>query len=159
VRLAHNLTSFLRQSYLPVERPDNVSVGFAPYFLDVVLLAVLPIAAFGWLRWRTAARSARALAQSVISVGLALGLVVFGYFPAFVTFVVKSQRAFFGDLFLVIVLVFTLRRLVEKGWVGRTALWSGLALLLCASDFYYLSVVLSVDHTRRHWPRFDYDLS
>ncbi len=154
-RLAHGVELFLRQSFLPLIRQDNVPVGFAPYFLYVVLLVAL----VGSLRRRGPSRPRGSVLRGLVRAAFSLGLVVFGYLPAFIGVVVKSQRGFFGDLFLVIVLVFWLLRLLENGWIKQTALWSVLVVLLCASDVYYLSFTLSVDHSRNHWPRFDYDLS
>ena len=45
-----------------------------------------------------------------------------------------------------IVLVFWLLHLLEKGWIKRATLWSTLAVLLCASSAYYAYFTLSVDH-------------
>ena len=159
VRLARGVVFFLQQSFLPVQRPDNVRVGFAPYFLYLVMLAAAALALFTWVRHRDAIRRGGGIVRLMIALPFAAGLVVFGYLPAFITPIVKSQRTLFGDLFLVIVMVFGLLRLMERGWIGRKALWSVLIVLLVASDAYYLSVVLAVDHSRRHWPRFDFDLS
>jgi len=146
---------FLQQSFLPVQRVDGVPVGFAPYFVYVVLIGVSVSALVARMR----RRGSPGPSGGLISAGLSVALVVFGYVPAFIIVIVKSQRSLFGDLFLVIVVVFWLLRLVESGWIGRAALWSLLAVLLSASDAYYLHFTLSVDHSRNHSPRFDFDLS
>ena len=71
----------------------------------------------------------------------------------------KSQRTLFGDLFFVIVLVFWLLWLVERGRVGRVVLGVLLTALVGVSDAYYLHFVRSVDHSHNHMPRFDFDMS
>jgi hypothetical protein len=156
-RLARSGWVFLRQSFLPAERVDGVPVGFAPYFLYVMLIGVAVLVIVGVVRRRGLPRPHGKLARGLMSACADLGLVVFGYLPAFISVVVKSQRSFFGDLFLVIVAVFWLMDLVNNGWIKRAPLWSLLAVLLCASDAYYLYFTLSVDHSRNHYPRFDYD--
>jgi hypothetical protein len=156
-RLARSAWVFLRQSFLPAERVDGVPVGFAPYFLYVMLIGVAVLVIVGVVRRRGLPRPHGNLARRLVSACFDLGLVVFGYLPAFISVMVKSQRSFVGDLFLVIVAVFWLMDLVSNDWIKRATLWSLLAVLLCASDAYYLYFTLSVDHSQNHWPRFDYD--
>ena len=159
IRLAESMHAFLQQSFLPVVRPDNVPVGFAPYFLYGVLIVASVLALVGRVRRRGLPRRRGSLGRGLVGACFSLGLVGFGYLPAFISRIVKSQRAFVGDLFLVIVLVFWLLHLLENGWIKRATLWSTLAVLLCASSAYYLYFTLSVDHSRNHYPRFDFDLS
>jgi hypothetical protein len=157
-RLARSASLFLRQSFLPADRVDGVPVGFAPYCLYVMLIGVAVLVIVGVVRRRGLRRPHGNLARGLTIASFDLGLVVFGYLPAFVSEVVKSQRSFFGDLFLVIVAVFWLTDLVNNDWIKRPTLcWLLLAVLLCASDPYYLYFTLSVDHSRNHWPRFDFD--
>jgi hypothetical protein len=158
-RLAESMRTFLQQSFLPVVRLDNVPVGFAPYFLYVVLIIASVLAIVGLVQRRGLPRLRGSVGRGLIGACFSLGLIGFGYLPAFVSRVVKSQRTFFGDLFLMIVLVFWLLRFLENGWIKRATLWSILAVLLCASDAYYLYFTLPVNHSRNHYPRFDFDTS
>src|SRR5207249_3756439 len=116
-RLAENMRSFLHQSFLPVVRPDEVPVGFAPYFLYVVLIVAAVVALMALVRRRGLPRPRGSLGRALIGACFSLGLIGFGYLPAFISRVLKSQRGFFGDLFLLIVLVFWLLRLLENGWI------------------------------------------
>jgi len=73
--------------------------------------------------------------------------------------IVKSQRAFFGDFFLVIVFVDVLTRWRRAPRTDSKRLWRMLLVLLALSDVYYLAVIATIDHTRNHRARFDFDLS
>src|SRR5262249_46682565 len=145
-RLVRSGWWFLRQSFLPAERVDGVPVGFAPYFLYVVLIGVAVLVIVGVVRRRGLPRPHGKLARGLMSACVDLGLVVFGYLPAFISLAVKSQRGFFGDLFLVIVAVFWLIDLVNNDWIKRAPLWSLLAVMVCGLGASFPSLSRSVAH-------------
>jgi hypothetical protein len=154
-RLARSSWLFLREALAPADGCDGVRVGFAPYFLLVLVLLAAIVSVVG-ARRRGAPPERSALVRTLLGLG-SLGLVLFGYVPGLISVVVKNQRAFFGDLFLVVVVAGWLQRLLRRPSMPQRPLWLALAALLVASDVYYLSVTLSVDHSRNHWPRFDFD--
>ena len=154
-RLARTVWFFLRQSFWPELRVDGVPVGFAPYFVYGVLLLVGV-----WCVLFRAAPSppARRRVLGLLAGVASLGLVLLGYVPAFISVIVKSQRAFLGDLFLVIVVADWLDRLRRRGRLSGGALAALLLLAAVGSDAYYLHFT-HVEHAQPHWPRFDFDLS
>ena len=154
---------FLRQSFVPIYKVDGVGVGFAPYF---VYVAVVTVAAL--VLWRKSARGGVCPTRQIPSPGpcrrllgvtVAVGAILFGYLPAFLSQIVKSQRAVFGDLFLAILAAHWIGSISERRRLRPKAIIIMLALVLCASDSYYLYFTLSVDHSRNHSPVFDFDLS
>ena len=161
-KLGQRTVLFLRQSFAPIYKVDGVAVGFAPYF---VYVAVITVAAL--VLWRKSAgggvcRTPRirpsVASRRVLGVIVAIGTIVCGYLPAFLNWVVKSQRAVFGDLFLVILATHWIGSIRERRLLRPQTIVIVLAVVLCASDSYYLYFTLSVDHSRNHSPVFDFDM-
>ena len=154
---------FLRQSFVPIYKVDGVAVGFAPYFVYVAVITVAALVLWrkstgGGVRPTREIRSA-GLSRRVLGVTVAVGAILFGYLPAFLSERVKSQRAVFGDLFLVILVAVWIGSIKERRLLRPATMVIVLAVVLCASDAYYLYFTLSVDHSRNHSPVFDFDLS
>lgn len=162
-KVLERLWFFTRQSFWPVRQVDDVAVGFAPYGLWLVLLVVGGLAAVRALIGppvpREHASRAAGLLGALIVFGVSAGLVLFGYVPAFFDPIVKSQRAVFGDFFLVVTTVYVLSRVVAKGLVRPRTLLVILLVVLVASDVYYLRLTGAVNHASNHSPVFDFDLS
>ncbi len=162
-KLGERTVLFLRQSFVPVYKVDGVAVGFAPYFVYVAVITVAALVlwrqrAGGTVRltrWIRSSGSSRRL----LGVTVAVSAIIFGYLAAFLSKDVKSQRAVFGDLFLVILAAHWISSVRERRLLRPETIVILLALLLCASDSYYLYFTLSVDHSKNHSPVFDFDLS
>jgi hypothetical protein len=154
---------FTRQAFWPVRQVDGVIVGFAPYFVWLVIVVVSVLAAEHAVNGppppREHASRAVGFVGALVVLGVSAGLVLFGYLPAFFDPIVKSQRAVFGDLFLIVVTVYLVSRVLAKGLVGARVLLAILLVTLVASDVYYLRVTGAVNHDTDHSPVFDFDLS
>jgi hypothetical protein len=159
-KLGDRVVLFVRQSFFPFLKVDGVPVGFAPYFvyatLAVLALLVLlrrvsagppAIPRVGWRPWRR-----------VVVAAVVVGSIVFGYVPAFLASAVKSQRAIFGDLFLIALATHGIGSMRQRRLLRSSTIVAVLVLTVCASDAYYLYFT-SVDHSKNHSPVFDFDLA
>jgi hypothetical protein len=68
----------------------------------------------------------------------------------------KSQRCFFGDVFLVMAVASAVGWLVRRG-LHRGVVTATLLALLAVADVTYVEAFRSYDHVRNHRPIFDYD--
>jgi hypothetical protein len=149
---------FLREAVAPVRITLAPRIGFAPYFLWLSLLSVVAL----WLALRPCRDGSEGEAATrgqvdwVAVLGWT-GLVVFGYLPALFGSNLKSQRCFFGDVFLAMAVAAAVGRLVRRREIARTTVLAMLLVVLGASDAFYVTSVLAVDHRQVHRPIFDYD--
>gem|GEM_PF-6911092 len=152
---------FLKQSFLPEIKVDNVPFGFAPYFVYAFLFCLISL-------YLTEANGRRLLGRFQENSarwrqGLALlmtgGLIAFGYLPSFMNPVVKSQRTIFGDIFLIIVVVLISKSMAFWDYFHKKKFALFMTVLIATSDCYYLSTIFSVNHAHNHSPVFDFDLS
>jgi hypothetical protein len=146
--LAERVGYFIRQA-LWVTESGQGPIGFAPYFLWLSLLVL----ATGWAR--RGVGSGRRLAA--LAVAAATGVLALAYLPAVACYVVKSQRALVGDVFLVVITTTLAGRSLEQGVIAERTAGRLLLALVLASDALYLGVVFSVDHRVDHFPRYDFD--
>lgn len=156
LELARRAALFARLGLWPAPE-DGPSSGFGP----AILVAIALVAAAG-LAWATFTRSreARPSPRRVAAVvAAACALVGFGYLPAFLSPIVKSQRAVFGDIFLALVVSLAVARLVAWGRLPARLALGLLVPLALASDAAYLTRITMVDHRANHWPAFDFDRS
>lgn len=139
--------------------PSRAIVGVQPAFAPFGVLAVLLATTATWFaRVRPATGLQRGQHWRVaVTVAAWTGLIAFGYMPAAFGVNAKSQRCFFGDLFLVVATASFLQSLLSRADIPRRRVVAGLLLLMVASDLRYLSTVLAVDHTHNHEPVFDFD--
>jgi len=162
--LSSRVAAFLRESFVPVNDEGLRTLGFAPYFVwlgALLVAASAVVAARGSQRNQDAApRNATAGRGAGWLAALAwVGLVAFGYMPALFGNNLKSQRCFFGDLFLAMAVVAAIGALVRRRAVGRRTILATLLALMLAADATYVAAVLGEDHRYVHYPVFDFDLA
>lgn len=146
---------FLRQAFWPQIQVDPIPFGYAPYLVWVALLSITLVALVRGGRRPLVARPLGVIA----GVLAAFGLVFLGYVPSWVNPVLKSQRAIFGDVFLVVVTAYWAWRATSLGLVSRRATLAILVACLVVSDVYYVTSVRRVSHAANHPPIFDFDMS
>jgi hypothetical protein len=161
-KLGERIVLFVRQSFVPVYRVDDVPVGFAPY---LVYVAVFGVALLVLCRRIVRSpkpvprlRRARRLGGALVTI-FAVATVIAGYIPAFLSQPVKSQRAVFGDFFLITLSAHWIASTRERSHVRSRTIACILASVLFASDAYYLHFTASVSHAMNHSPVFDFDLA
>ena len=110
VESAGRVAQLLKAAFLPTTVATGVQPAFAPFGVLAVLLA---LGAFAALRIRPLEGGAKPWLRGACSAAAWAGLVVFGYMPAAFGMNAKSQRCYFGDLFLVMAVA------VLLGWVLR----------------------------------------
>lgn len=154
---------FLKQSFIPEIKVDNVPVGFGPYFIYLTVLVSSILIVTGYLREKKLGLWIALPYYNRIKIWMyslaSFGLVMFGYLPAFLNPIVKSQRTVLGDIFLVIIIIAIISRLDIRELIKKRIVILLLSLLVLASDSYYMYFVMSVDHSDNHSPVFDFDLS
>jgi hypothetical protein len=161
--LLMRLEFFIKQSFYPTIRLDDVAVGFAPYFIYVtVCVWLISVVVSGGVRIRGIPRFSKT-GISTFGWGIfgiaSIGLVTLGYLPGFLNPIVKSQRVLMGDLFLIIVIVVLFSQAIRRHYSLPTKQFLLFPLLLLMSDIYYLSYSTFIDHSYNHYPVFDFDLS
>jgi hypothetical protein len=161
-KLGERIVLFVRQSFVPVYQVDGVPVGFAPYLVYVavfgVALLVLSRRIVPSPQTVPRLRRARRLGGALVTI-VAVATVIVGYIPAFLSQPVKSQRAVFGDFFLITLSAHWIASTRERFHVRSRAIACVLAFVLCASNAYYLYFTVSVSHATNHSPIFDFDLA
>jgi hypothetical protein len=161
------VTILLHAAFMPAGTDGGFALGFAPYFAYAALLVLVATAIAAGLRsvrtavsrWPPVYRRPTEDFRKVAPLAFLawVGLVGFGYVPALSGGTVKSQRWIFGDVFLAMAITAGIGWLVARRAVLRRTIVVQLLVLLWLSDAYYLVSFASVDHTRNHYPIFDYD--
>lgn len=148
------VAQLLETAFLPTPVSTGVQPAFAPFGVLAVLLALAALAA---VRIRPTEGGAAPWLRGALTTAAWSGLVVFGYMPAAFGMNAKSQRCYFGDLFLVMATVALLGWVLRRVELPRAKVLAALVAVLLACDARYLSAVLAVDHGRNHEPVFDFD--
>ena len=159
--IVSRMVLFLKQSFIPEITVDNVPFGFAPYFVYVFLFCLISLYMTEASGRNQIGRFKNKLTNYYQYVALMAtgGLIAFGYLPSFMNPVVKSQRAIFGDIFLIFVVVLISNTMEFRDYFHKKRFALFMTILLATSDCYYLSTIFSVNHARNHSPAFDFDLS
>jgi hypothetical protein len=160
--LASRLVLFLKQSFWPEIKVDNIPFGFAPYFVYVFIFCLISLymtEASGRSQIKRFLTEKTGHWYQALALMASGGLIAFGYLPAFMNPVVKSQRAVFGDIFLILVVVLISKSMEFRDYFHQKKIVLFMTFLIATSDTYYLSTLFSVNHSHNHSPVFDFDLS
>jgi hypothetical protein len=148
---------FFNQALWPSHLINGVPLGFGPYGLLFVILATSIAGLLLNPRAITHGLQLLELKISMAIIGTAM-FIGYGYSGSFLSPVVKSQRAIFGDVFLIFSFLLFVRPFLSS--IRRKFFMIiVITITLLCTDFYYLYTVLSVSHQKNHSPVFDFDLN